>query len=197
MTSPTSNVPVLVALIAALTGTVGCSPGVSLTHQAPATSQLEPGGYEMATVSWVVDGDTIEVEVTEVVPGPGAGETKSGRTYHVRLLGIDTPETVHPQKPVQCFGREASAAAKALLEGQSVRMVKDVEDTDQYDRLLRYVYLGPEMANARLVANGYASIYTYPPNVRHTHLFVDLQRTAREDERGLWAPDTCDGQKER
>jgi micrococcal nuclease len=111
----------------------------------------------------------------------------------VRLMGIDAPESVHPRTPVECFGREASAAAKALLEGDTVRLVKDVEETDRYDRLLRYVYLGAEMANARLVLNGYALSYTYPPNVRHTDLFVRLQREARENDRGLWSPDTCEG----
>jgi micrococcal nuclease len=166
---------------------------VALQTQAPATFQLEPSGWERATVTDVVDGDTIEVEIEEVVSGPGAGEVQLGAAYDVRLIGIDTPETVHPAKPVQCFGREASAAAKALLLGHEVRLVKDVENTDQYDRLLRYVYMGAEMANARLVANGYASVYTYPPNVRHSELFVQLQREAREANRGLWSSDTCSG----
>ncbi|MCA1675420.1 MAG: thermonuclease family protein, partial [Actinobacteria bacterium] len=60
-----------------------------------------------------------------------------------------------------------------------------------YDRLLRYVYLADEMANARLVVNGYASSYTYPPNIRHSELFVQLEREARDNGRGLWSPDTC------
>ena len=141
----------------------------------------------------VVDGDTIEVEILEIVPGPGAGETEVGEEYDVRFLGIDTPESVKPNSPVDCFGKEASAATKALLDGQDVRLVKDVEETDRYDRLLRYVYFGDEMANARLVANGYANVYTYPPNVRHAELFVQLEREARDNDRGLWAPDTCDG----
>ncbi len=183
------------ALVVVIMVATGCSPGVSLPYQAPATLQLEPGGHEEGTVTGVVDGDTIEVEITGIMPGPGAGETKPRRIYDVRLMGIDTPETVHPQKPVQCFGREASAAAKAYLLGRQVRMLKDVEDTDQFDRLLRYVYVGAEMANARLVVNGYASAYTYPPNVRHADLFVRLQRNARENDRGLWASDTCNGEE--
>lgn len=166
---------------------------ISLDVQAPPTSQREPAGYEVGRVTRVVDGDTIEVEIGERISGPGAGGGEPGHTYDVRLLGIDTPESVHPSKPVECFGREASAAARALLEGASVRLVRDVEDVDSYGRLLRYVYFGEEMANARLVANGYAYAYTYPPNVRHADLFVQLQRQARESVRGLWAPDTCDG----
>jgi micrococcal nuclease len=173
---------------------VGCaSHQVQLTVQAPATLAEEPSGHEIATVERVVDGDTIEVRIEENVPGPGGGEGVVGETYRLRLIGIDTPESVKPDSPVECFGKEASAAAEALLEGESVRLVKDVEETDQYDRLLRYVYVGEEMANARLVANGYASAYTYPPNVRWSELFVQLESEAREGDRGLWSPETCNG----
>ena len=79
-----------------------------------------------------------------------------GRRYDIRLLGIDTPESVKPDSPVECFGPEASDAATALLEGREVRLVDDVEEVDGYGRLLRYVYVEEELANARLVANGYA-----------------------------------------
>lgn len=170
-----------------------CSGQVLLDRQAPATFGTEPGGYEEATVERVIDGDTIEVHVAGVAQGPGAGAAESGEVYDVRLLGIDTPETVKPGAPVECFGREASSAAKALLEGQTVRLVDDVENVDGYGRLLRYVYIGDEMANARLVANGYASVYTYPPNIRHSELFVQLEREARDNDRGLWSPETCNG----
>ena len=173
----------------------GCaSHQVVLTDQAPATMGEEPGGLETAIVTRVVDGDTIEVEITGRTGGPGAGEAAIGEDYDVRLIGIDTPESVKPDSPVECFGKEASDAATALLEDEEVTLVKDIEETDQYDRLLRYVYLGDEMANARLVVNGYATAYTYPPNVRHADLFVDLERDARESDRGLWSPDTCDGE---
>lgn len=167
---------------------------VVLDVQAPATFASEPGGYETARVTRVVDGDTIEVEILERIPGPGAGEAALGMVHDVRLVGIDTPESVRPGTPVECFGRESSAATKALLDGQEVRLVKDIEERDRYDRLLRYVYIGDEMANARLVVNGYAAAYTYPPNVRHSDLFVSLQRDARAGDRGLWAPDTCNGE---
>lgn len=164
-----------------------------LEHQAPPTRASEPPGYEVATVARVVDGDTMEVEIEEVVPGPGAGDTQAGLTYKLRMIGIDTPESVKPGHPVECFAREASAATKALLQGVEVTLVKDVENTDRYDRLLRYVYVGDEMANGRLVVNGYAHAYTYPPNIRWSELFVGLQREARENNRGLWSPETCNG----
>ena len=181
------------ALLAALLLASCSSHQVDLSVQAPATFASEPGGFEEAHVTRAVDGDTIEVEITGSVPGPGAGATQPGTTYRVRLIGIDTPESVDPDSPVECFGKEASAATKALLEGQDVRLVKDVEETDRYDRLLRYVYVGEEMANARLVANGYAVAYTYPPSVRHTDVFVSLERDARLHERGLWSSETCSG----
>ena len=181
-------------LVIALLLTTACSTHeVDLSVQAPTTFEMEPGGFETGTVTRVVDGDTIEVEITGRTEGAGVGQTDVGFEYDVRLIGIDTPESVKPGSPVECFGKEASAAASALLEGQDVRLVKDVENTDQYDRLLRYVYLADEMANARLVINGYASAYTYPPNVRHSELFVQLQREASEAHRGLWSPDTCNG----
>jgi len=166
---------------------------VDLSRQSPALLSTEPGGYETAQVGRVVDGDTLEVTITGRSEGPAAGLAELGEVYKLRLIGIDTPESVKPGSPVECFGKEASEAAAALLEGQEVTLVKDVEETDAYERLLRYVYLGEELANARLVLNGYASAYTYPPNVRHSELFVDLQRQAREASAGLWAPEECNG----
>ena len=166
---------------------------VVLSTQAPATLGSEPGGSETAVVTRIVDGDTIEVEISGRSDGPGAGRARVGDTYTVRMIGIDTPESVDPRRPVECFGREAAAATEALLAGAEVRLVKDVEEKDRFGRLLRYVYIGEEMANARLVVNGYAAAYTYPPNVRHADLFVELQQEARENARGLWAPDTCAG----
>ena len=175
---------------------VGCAPhGVDLSVQAPATRATEPPGYERAVVTRVIDGDTIEVRVTGRVEGPGAGEAELGRVVDVRLIGIDTPESVKPNTPVQCFAKEATAATAALLDDRSVTLVKDVEEADQYDRLLRYVYLGEEMVGARLVANGYAFAYTYPPNVRHSALHIALQRDARRHDRGLWSPETCNGKR--
>jgi micrococcal nuclease len=183
-------------LLALLLLATACAHQVVLGVQAPPTLTSEPGGYEEATISRVVDGDTIEVTITGRVDGPGAGEAEPGREYDVRLIGIDTPESVDPNSPVECFAREASSAAAALLpEGEQVTLVKDVENSDRYERLLRYVYVGEEMANARLVVNGYAYAYTYPPNVRHSELFVSLQREAREAERGLWHPDSCNGER--
>ncbi len=173
---------------------VACScgrPAVILTRQAPPTLGGEPGGYERAVVERVIDGDTVEVRITGRVPGEGLGRARIGGSYDVRLVGIDTPESVAPGEPVERVGREASEAAEALLEGREVFLVVDVEEEDSFGRLLRYVYMGAEMANARLVVNGYAHAYRYPPNVRHSALFGALQRHARSHDAGLWAAAGC------
>lgn len=183
----------LLLVVATLVASSCATHHVVLDSQAPATRLEEPTGYETATVTRVVDGDTVEATITAIAEGPGAGTTQIGDNYDIRMIGIDTPESVKQGSPVECFGKEASAATKALLEGEEVVLVKDVEETDRYDRLLRYVYIGDEMANARLVANGYAFAYTYPPSVRHADLFVALEREARDNDRGLWAPGTCAG----
>jgi micrococcal nuclease len=133
-----------------------------------------PDGTTPATVVRVVDGDTIEVEI-------------EGETYKVRYIGIDTPETVDPRRPVGCFGEEASAANKALVEGLIVGLEGDVSDTDRFGRLLRYVWLdSQEMVNALLVRDGYAQASAYPPDVRYQEFFDGLEAEARSAERGLW-----------
>jgi micrococcal nuclease len=175
-------------------GLVACgSPSVRLAVQAPPTLPDEPPGYERAVVTAVIDGDTIEVLVTGRARGPGAGRAAVGRTYDVRLLGVDTPESVDPNAPVECFGPEASAAADALLAGAEIKLVRDVEEEDRYGRLLRFVYVSDEMVNARLVANGYARAYPYPPNLRHAALFESLQQWAKSRDLGLWADAACGG----
>jgi micrococcal nuclease len=126
-----------------------------------------------AEVSRVIDGDTIEVSI-------------NGYLYTVRYIGIDTPETVHPSKPVECFGVEASNKNKALVEGKTVCLEKDVSETDMYGRLLRYVWVGDMMVNAELVRLGYAQVSTYPPDVKYQDYFLQLQRQARDAGLGLW-----------
>lgn len=121
----------------------------------------------------VVDGDTIEVEI-------------NGKTEPVRYIGIDTPETVDPRRPVQCFGVAASKKNKELVEGKMVRLEKDITDRDKYNRLLRYVWLGDTLVNQTLVEQGYAKSYSYPPDVKYQDLFVAAERKAQEDKLGLW-----------
>ena len=133
-------------------------------------------------VSRVVDGDTIVVRV-------GSASDK------VRLIGIDTPESVKPGTPVQCFALEASARTKALVPpGTPVRLDGDVEPRDRYGRRLAYVYRARDnlFVNLVLVREGYAVPYTFPPNVAHADEFVAAAAEARAAGRGLWS--ACPGE---
>lgn len=121
-------------------------------------------------VTRVIDGDTIEIET---------GET-------VRYIGMNTPETVHPTKPVECFGKEASAKNKELVAGKKVRLVSDVSERDKYGRLLRYVYIGDSFINLELVKEGYAYASAFPPDVKFSDVFLNAQRYAIENKLGLW-----------
>jgi micrococcal nuclease len=126
-----------------------------------------------AYVLRAVDGDTIEVRV-------------EGRTEDVRYIGVDTPETVKPDTPVQCFGPQASHFDHRLVEHRRVRLVFGVERRDIYGRLLAYVYLGRRFVNAELVRRGLARTLTIPPNDRYAPLFGRLQQRAAGAGRGLW-----------
>ena len=121
-------------------------------------------------VTRVVDGDTIEIE---------GGEK-------VRYIGVDTPETVDPRKPVQCFGIEASKKNKELVEGKTVRLEKDITDRDKYSRLLRYVWVDDLFVNLELVKQGFANSYSYPPDIKYQKEFLAAETEAREAQRGLW-----------
>lgn len=130
---------------------------------------------EKVKIAKVVDGDTIE--------------TEGGKK--VRFIGIDTPETVDPRRPVGCFGKEASSHSKQLLEGKEVVLQKDVSETDKFGRLLRYVYLpikGSKLlfVNDYLVREGYAKASTYPPDVKFTSQFLEAEKWARDNKKGLW-----------
>ncbi len=132
-----------------------------------------PGNSASAKVLRVVDGDTIEVELR-------------GRTEDVRYIGIDTPESVKPGTPVQCFGKEASDYNARLVDGATVRLVFDRELRDRYGRLLAYVYASGDLVNAQLVAAGYARTLEIEPNTAEADRFAKLERRASSTGRGLW-----------
>ena len=131
---------------------------------------------DTAPVVRVVDGDTIRV-------GLPSGEEP------VRYIGIDTPESVKPGAPVECFAKRASAYNERLVAGEKVRLVYDIERRDRYGRLLAYVYRARDglFVNAELVRRGYATAVTFPPNVAHEREFRRLARRARMSGRGLWS----------
>ena len=136
---------------------------------------VRPGADLSATVTRVVDGDTVHARV-------------GGRDETVRYIGMDTPETVKPGVPVQCFGKAASAANRRLVDGQRVRLRLDAEPRDRYGRLLAYVYRRRDglFVNAALVRDGFATILTIAPNVSHARDLRALERRARARRRGLW-----------
>ncbi|HXL01813.1 MAG TPA: thermonuclease family protein [Candidatus Atribacteria bacterium] len=105
----------------------------------------------------------------------------------VRYIGVDTPELHHPQKEVEYYAREAYEANRRLVEGKRVRLELDVEERDRYGRILAYVYVDDLMVNEWLVANGYARVATFPPNVKYAERFLQLEREARQAKVGLWA----------
>ncbi|KAB2954669.1 thermonuclease family protein [Heliorestis acidaminivorans] len=120
------------------------------------------------------------------------GDTIIANGQRVRLIGVDTPETVKPNHPAEPYGQEASNFTKKMLEGKRVQLQADVADQDQYGRLLRYVYLEDgTFFNDLLVREGYAMVYTVPPNVAHQETFLASQRYAMENNKGLWGlPET-------
>ncbi|MFN8160628.1 MAG: thermonuclease family protein [Solirubrobacterales bacterium] len=137
-----------------------------------------------------IDGDTIEVLLApsgRASGGPVGGEAKGvGGREEVRYIGVDTPETVEPGTPVQCFGPVASRFNHRLVTGREVRLLFDAERRDTYGRLLAYVRLGGRMVNAELVRRGLARRLTIPPNDRFAPLFSRLERRAALRGRGLW-----------
>lgn len=128
----------------------------------------------LATVVKVVDGDTVEV-------------VRGGRADTVRLLGVDTPETVHPDRPVECGGPEASEFTKRALEGRVVRLEFDAERRDAYGRLLAFVLVDGERFNDRLLREGHARLLVIPPNGAHGRTLLEAELEARQARRGLWA----------
>ncbi len=131
----------------------------------------------------VVDGDTIKVNL-------------NGATTTIRLIGMDTPETLDPRKVVQCFGKEASAKAKELLSGKMVRLENDstAEELDKYSRPLKYVFLEDgTFYNDKMIRDGYAHEYTYNKPYKYQAQFKEAQKEASINLRGLWAADTCNG----
>ena len=136
-------------------------------------SDEDLAGSESVLVTRVVDGDTVEVQL-------------NGNEEDVRYIGVDTPETVAPGEPVDCFGPRASHFNEALVEGEQVRLVFDEELRDDYGRLLAYVYLAERFVNAELVRRGYARSLTIPPNDRFATLFRRAEHRAGVAGRGLW-----------
>ncbi len=143
---------------------------------APVETEV-PETYQVVAV---VDGDTIKVDY-------------HGKTTSVRLIGVNTPETVDPRKDVECFGEEASQFLRSLLEGKAVRLEPDISqsDRDKYDRLLRYIYLDGEDVSLTIIQNGYGYEYTYNVPYQKQVRYRAAQTEAENGKRGLWADGVC------
>jgi micrococcal nuclease len=142
------------------------------------TEKISPEYY---LVLRVVDGDTIDLLI-------------NGKTERLRLIGINTPEVVDSNKPVECFGPEASVNAEKLLAGQEVRIAADPsqDDRDVYGRLLRYVWRSDGLFyNLEAIKNGFAREYTFKKPYQYQLEFRAAQKTAQENNVGLWAVDAC------
>lgn len=154
--------------------------GVKSQHNTGSATPISP----TYRVKNVLDGDTAQIEI-------------NGQTKTVRFIGIDTPETVDPRKPVQCFGREASQRAHELLDNQIVGLENDIEvgEQDKYGRLLRYIILSNgEIYNKKMISEGYAHEYTYQnQNYRYQSEFKQAESQARSLGVGLWNSNTCQG----
>lgn len=149
---------------------------ISSDHTRTNTPTQKPKAGEYL-VTKVVDGDTVKIELN------GTEET-------VRLIGIDTPETVKPNTSVECFGVEASNKLKDLIAGKYVKIEYDKtqNERDRYNRLLLYLYKADDgqLINELMIKEGYAFEYTYEKPYKFQSLFQNLEKTARENQLGLW-----------
>jgi len=152
------------------------SPGNGALADIPSASCVPNKPPQTGVVVEVVDGDTIKVKLDQ-----------DGRTYSVRYIGMDAPESTIQHEP---YGKEASDINTRLVLGKFVTLFKDVSETDRYDRLLRYVFVDGTFVNNELVKQGYALAVTYPPDVSCAELFREAENYARTNGRGLWASQT-------
>ena len=132
--------------------------------------------------------DAVAARVQRVSDGDTFVAVVGGRRERIRVIGVDTPESVDPNRPDEPYGKEASDFAKHYLDGETVRLAGDAEPRDRYGRMLAYVWLRDgTFWNALLAAEGYAQQLTIPPNVTYERLFRRLVGEARREDRGLWA----------
>lgn len=173
----------LTLLIATLFSIYKGEPALIGIHTAPSGSQTS--ATSSYRVTHVVDGDTVDIE-------------RDGVTIRVRLIGINSPESVDPRRPVECFGKEASQYAKNILDKQEVSLVVDPSQgmLDKYGRTLAYLFLlDGRNFNLLMISEGYAYEYTYNKPYKYQYAFKQAQYDAQQHERGLWSSTTCSGIK--
>lgn len=147
--------------------------------------------WDNNTKTVIINNNIITYKVIRVVDGDTIKINYNGKEESVRLIGIDTPESVHPDSSKNVYeGLIASEFTKERLEVKEITLEFDVQERDHYGRFLAYVWVGGEMFNKVLLREGYAQVATYPPNVKYVDEFTAIQRQARENNKGLWANET-------
>jgi len=158
------------------------SSNVEENKSTESVNQIKSAQDNLYKVVKVVDGDTVAVEI-------------NGKKETIRLIGINTPETVDPRRPVECFGIEASNKAKEILTGKRIKLEADsiVGERDKYGRLLRYIFLedGTNF-NKMMISEGYAYEYTYDLSYKYQGEFKQAEKEATEAKKGLWADGVCE-----
>ena len=160
-----------------------------------ATAATSLGGWRLGTAGGESSAGTrsgaVTVRVVAVVDGDTVDVAGTGRRERVRLLGVDTPETIDPNRPVGCYGPEATAFTHRRLQGRTVRLRFDRQRRDRFGRLLAYVEVDGRRFNDELLAGGFARLLVIPPNGRHGRAMLDQELAARSAGRGLWG--ACPG----
>jgi micrococcal nuclease len=180
---------VLLAMALVVAGCEGFVEGVGGGSGGAGRAPADLSTSEAERAAWPdAPKDAVPAKVQRVSDGDTFVATVKGRRERIRVIGVDTPESVAPNQPDEPYGEEASDFAKLYLDGETVRLAGDAEPRDRYGRMLAYVWLEDgTFWNALLVAEGYAQQLTIPPNVTYERLFRRLAAEARREDRGLWA----------
>lgn len=199
------KIMVLVLLWVCLAVLPGCSgtgqesasvPGNSIPSSLPGGADSSP--YQADALDPAVEDGIAEVEVVEVIDGDTIRILLGGRVQKLRFIGVDSPELNHPARGEEPLASSARDFTRTRLAGQTIRLEFDVEKTDQYGRLLGYIWLGDELFNETLLKEGYAQVVTFPPNVKYTERFRLAQQIAIQNGHGLWSQENqanVDGKK--
>lgn len=152
---------------------IGIDPMAPIEQLRETIGELVPRQSQRARVVRVIDGDTVVVKVDR-------------KRKTLRIIGIDTPESVHPQKRVECYAKRASKVSRRRLLGKTVNLVYDVQQTDKYKRTLAYIELGRRDYGQWLLENGYARQLSIEPNTTRKKRYSESESTAKKQKRGLW-----------
>lgn len=179
--------PIILILLLSVAGLSACDADAS-TEPVTEETTISEENIEPTEPAIEENSEFPQYKVVRVVDGDTIVISYNGVDEKVRMIGIDTPESVHPDKTKNSeFGDTVSTFSKSQLSDSYVGIEFDVQERDQYGRLLAYVYVGDKMYNKTLLEEGYASVSTYPPNVKYVDDFTAIQKSARDAGKGMWA----------